>query len=76
MRATRGRSTRAQAIVDEHQGKVKLILTGGSYLDLMRRWKRPVFFDQHGQLVERLGIRHVPALVSQDGKRLRIDEIL
>jgi conjugal transfer pilus assembly protein TraW len=67
---------RAQAIVDEHQGKVKLILTGGSYLDLMRRWKRPVYFDQHGQLVERLGIRHVPALVSQDGKRLRIDEIL
>jgi conjugal transfer pilus assembly protein TraW len=71
-----GQVTRAQAIVDEHQGKVKLILTGGSYLDLMRRWKRPVYFDQHGQLVERLGIRHVPALVSQDGKRLRIDEIL
>ena len=42
----------------------------------MRRWKRPVYFDQHGQLVERLGIRHLPALVSQDGKRLRIDEIL
>ena len=71
-----GQVTRAQAIVDEHQGKVKLILTGGSYLDLMRRWKRPVYFDQHGQLVERLGIRHVPALVSQDGKRLRVDEIL
>ena len=71
-----GQVTRAQAIVNEHQGKVKVILTGGSYLDLMRRWKRPVYFDQHGQLVQRLGIRHVPALVSQDGKRLRIDELL
>jgi len=52
------------------------ILTGGSYLDLMRRWKRPVYYDQQGQLVEKFGIRHVPALVSQEGKRLRIDEIL
>ena len=67
---------RAQAILHQHQGKVKLILTGGSYLDLMRRWKRPVYYDQQGQLVEKFGIRHVPALVSQEGKRLRIDEIL
>ena len=48
----------------------------GSYLELMRRWKRPVFFDQQGTLTDKLGIRHVPALVSQEGKRLRIDEIL
>jgi conjugal transfer pilus assembly protein TraW len=67
---------RARNILDERGGKVKVILTGGSYLDLMRRWKRPVFFDQQGQLTSKLGIRHVPALVSQEGKRLRIDEIL
>jgi conjugal transfer pilus assembly protein TraW len=67
---------RARNIIDERGGKVKVILTGGSYLDLMRRWKRPVFFDQQGQLTDKLGIRHVPALVSQEGKRLRIDEIL
>jgi len=67
---------RARGILDERGGKVKVILTGGSYLDLMRRWKRPVFFDQQGTLTDKLGIRHVPALVSQEGKRLRIDEIL
>jgi len=67
---------RARNILDERGGKVKLILTGGSYLDLMRRWKRPVYFDQQGSLTEKLGIRHVPALVTQEGKRLRIDEIL
>jgi conjugal transfer pilus assembly protein TraW len=55
---------------------VKLILTGGSYLDLMRRWKLAVFYDQQGHLTTQLGIRHVPALVTQDGKRLRIDELL
>jgi len=67
---------RARALLDQHQGKMKVILTGGSYLDLMRRWERPVFFDQQGSLTTRLGIQHVPALVSQEGKRLRIDEIL
>lgn len=67
---------RAKFILDERGGKVKLILTGGSYLDLMRRLKRPVFYDQQGRLTTKLGIRHVPALVSQEGRRLRIDEIL
>lgn len=67
---------RAKNILDERGGKVKVILTGGSYLDLMRRWKRPVFYDQQGALSEKLGIRQVPALVSQEGKKLKIEEIL
>ena len=67
---------RAKQLLDERGGRVKVILTGGSYLDLMRRWRRPVFYDQEGSLTEKLGIRHVPALVSQEGKRLRVDEIL
>ena len=66
----------AQHLLNAPKGQVKLILTGGSYLELMRRWKRPVFYDQQGRLTTQLGIRHVPALVSQDGKRLRIDELL
>jgi len=66
---------RTREILDARGGRAKVILTGGSYLDLMRRWKRPVFFDQQGAITERLGIRHVPAIVTQEGKRLRIDEI-
>lgn len=67
---------RARSLLDQQQGKVKLILTGGSYLELMRRWQVPVFYDQNGALVAKLGIQHVPAMVSQDGRRLRIDELL
>jgi len=58
-----------------YQGRVRLILVGGSYIDFMRRHDMRVYYDQQGLLVQRLGIRQVPALVSQDGKRLRIDEI-
>lgn len=67
---------RAQQLLQEHAGRVKVILTGGSYLELMRRWKLPVYYDQRGRLTDRLGIRQVPALVTQDGSRLRIDELL
>jgi conjugal transfer pilus assembly protein TraW len=65
----------ARALVERYGGKVKPILTAGSYLDLMRRWRFRVYFDQQGALVHKLGIAQVPALVSQEGKRLRVDEL-
>jgi len=65
----------ARRLVETYQGRVKLILTAGSYLDLMKSWRRPVYYDQDGRLTGRLGISQVPALVSQEGARLRIDEM-
>ncbi|WP_084217352.1 type-F conjugative transfer system protein TraW [Xenophilus azovorans] len=66
---------RARELMAHYQGRVKPILTGGSYLDLMKSWRMPVYYDQQGLLTRRLGITQVPALVSQDGRRLRIDEM-
>lgn len=65
----------ARALMKRYDGKVKPILTGGSYLNLMQAWHSPVYYDQQGLLTRRLGIRQVPALVSQEDKRLRIDEL-
>lgn len=66
---------RARELLATYQGKVKPILTGGSYLDLMKSWRIPVYYDQQGWLTRRFGIHQVPALVSQEGQRLRIDEL-
>ncbi|WP_287600053.1 type-F conjugative transfer system protein TraW [Thiothrix sp.] len=58
---------------------VKVILVGGSYMQVMRQWKRPVYFDQGGYLTQRLAIKHVPTLVYQDKPTdsvLRIDSIV
>jgi conjugal transfer pilus assembly protein TraW len=66
----------ARALMDSEPGRIKPILTAGSYLDLMRRWQQPVYYDQQGRLVQRLGIRQVPARVSQDGLQLRVDELV
>jgi conjugal transfer pilus assembly protein TraW len=68
--------TRARELMSSYEGHVKPILTGGSYLDLMKSWRIPVYYDQQGVLTRRLGIRQVPALVSQEGQRLRIDEVV
>ena len=68
--------TRAKELMARYAGKVKPILTGGSYLDLMKVWRIPVYYDQQGTLTRRFGIRQVPALVSQEGARLRIDEVV
>jgi len=70
---------RARALIAHYQGRkvrVKPILVGGSYLDLMKSWRAPVYYDQQGMLTRRLGITRVPAIVSQEGMRLRIDELV
>lgn len=66
---------RARQLLDAQPGQLKPVLTGGSYLTLMKTWRIPVYYDQQGLLVRRLGIRTVPALVSQHGRQLRIDEL-
>ncbi len=66
---------RAQELMTFYAGRVKPILVGGSYLDLMKAWHLPVYYDQQGLLTRRFGITQVPALVSQEGLRLRIDEL-
>lgn len=65
----------AKRFLDSREGLAKPILVGGSYFELMKKWDTPVYFDQQGALIRKLGIQHVPAIVSQEGRRLRIDEI-
>jgi conjugal transfer pilus assembly protein TraW len=66
---------KAEALIQEAHGRAKPILTGGSYVNLQKKWQRPVFYDQTGALTRKFGIRQVPAVVYQEGKRLRIDEL-
>ena len=53
----------------------KIVLLAGRPLDLMRRHRRPFFFDTGGRLAARFGIAATPTLVEQDGVRLRLTEI-
>lgn len=66
----------AAAMDKRYGGHVKTVLVAGSPVGLMQRWKRRVYFDQHGVLTGKFHIRHVPAIVSQDKKQLRVAEVL
>ena len=65
----------AKRFLSSAKGLVKPILVGGEPLKLMREWKREIFYDQGGALTRRFSITQSPAVVSQEGKRLRVDEI-
>ena len=59
----------------EHERPAKIVLLAGRPLELMRRHRRPFFFDQGGRLAARFGIAATPSLVAQAGTRLRITEV-
>lgn len=52
--------------------KAKIILTKGSPLSLQREHKIWIYFDQAGAITDKLGISEVPAIVEQEGLKLRI----
>lgn len=66
----------AQAYANRYPEQILLILTQGAVIELMNAWGKRIYFDQGGKLVKRFGIETLPAVVSQAGKRLRIDAIV
>jgi conjugal transfer pilus assembly protein TraW len=69
-------SSWARAYLKQYPNQVRPILTQGSIVELSEAWKVRLYFDQHGSYVEKFGIKAVPALMSQEGNKLRIDEIV
>ncbi|WP_341752547.1 MULTISPECIES: type-F conjugative transfer system protein TraW [unclassified Candidatus Tisiphia] len=52
-----------------------IVLTNGSPMELGKKLGQDIYFDQGGMLIERFKIEAIPAIVVQDGKRLRVKEI-
>lgn len=56
----------------QKQEKLKIILVKGSPIKFQRKEKIWIYFDQGGVLTSKLGIAQVPALVTQEGLKLKI----
>ncbi len=54
----------------------KIILVKGAIIELMNQSKARLYFDQNGVITGKFGIGHVPATVEQEGKMLRIREVV
>lgn len=55
--------------------KGKIVLIGGMPIKLSEELGRRVYFDQGGIYCGKFKIESVPAIVEQDGKRLKISEV-
>jgi len=55
--------------------RAKIILVKGAVLDLMRTKKVRIYFDQNGILTSKFDIKHVPALLEQENKMLKVQEV-
>lgn len=58
-----------------NDAQIKLIMVKGAPLEAMKRYRRKFYFDQTGYLTSKLGVRHTPAVMVRDGKKLKIEEI-
>jgi conjugal transfer pilus assembly protein TraW len=59
---------------EKNPTKIKPILTNGPILALMKEWRTRLYLDQRGWLADHLRIKRVPAVVSQNGKQLKVVE--
>lgn len=71
----RAQAEAVRQMVAKEGVRVKPILVGGSWYDTSKAWKTQVYYDQHGQLSRRLGIRAVPTIVSQQNAMLLLEEV-
>ena len=58
-----------------HPGNTQLILVNGSISEVTTHFHKAISFDQAGRLTERFRIKALPAIVTQDGLRLKIEEV-
>ena len=55
--------------------RVYIVLTSGAPLELMRRHKVELFFDQDATLIRKFGVTQIPAVVEREGRQLRVSEV-
>lgn len=57
-----------------NNANVTLMVTDGSYYELAKELKRPVFYAIHG-VVERFQLQYVPSVIQQKGRVMEVHEI-
>ncbi len=53
---------------------VTLMITDGSYYEMSKQLKRPVFYAIHG-VIERFELQYVPSIIQQKGRFMEVNEI-
>lgn len=59
----------------KYPGAANITLINGSPIALEKEYNIPIYFDQMGILSQKFGITKVPSIVSQEGNKIKIQEI-
>lgn len=65
----------ARRLAKEHGDSFLTILTAGDWYGLSAELNRAVYYDQQGRMSAGFGLTEIPALVAQEGNRLRIEAV-
>ena len=63
------------ALQKQRQTNTMIILVNGDPINLMKEHQTHLYFDQEGAMVHRFQLKHVPCVMRQEGKMLRITEM-
>ena len=61
--------------VKTHQNDL-VVLVGGDWVEVSKRIGVQAYYDQAGALTKRFELSHVPSIMSQDGLRIKINEVV
>jgi conjugal transfer pilus assembly protein TraW len=57
------------------KARAYIVLTSGAPIEVMRKTRVEMFFDQDGSLTSHFGVTQVPAVVERAGRALRVSEV-
>lgn len=63
------------SLIKDRPYAYSLVMINGNVIETMKTWQTRIYFDQYGKYVEKLNLQTLPAVMSQEGKVLRVDEI-
>lgn len=63
------------ALQKQRQTNIMIILVNGDPINLMKEHQAHLYFDQEGAMTQRFQLTHVPCVMRQEGKMLRITEM-
>ncbi len=69
-------AAKAAEIMKKHNGAAKVIVVGKAGPGVSALPKQKVYSDLHGKLAKKIGLQYGPALITQHGAQLRVEEIV
>jgi conjugal transfer pilus assembly protein TraW len=64
-----------KSIKEKKSNLPMIILTKGNIMDLMKKYKIRLYFDQNAYLSKNFELRFLPSVISQNGDKMQINEI-